>query len=217
MDMLYIPLNGRELIRKARRESPVRQVKSSGVNVKSLFQSQKMKVTMAAESLHVEMAAMVTYDRDPEILEFYPQPVYLEIPGSSSRKNWHHTPDFLILRKSEIAIEEWRQEKRLKSLAAKYPERYQPAIGGGWESPPVAELLGNMGIRYEIRSADEHNQVYIDNLNFLRSYYRDDAPDVRPEALQAMRSLLAEHPVLPLKALINVALGKPSHGDIYEY
>ena len=74
-----LPVRGRRLVEKARRASPVRKVQSRTGNVLTHFPSRKMQKVVVAESRTVEFPAFMRYEHDPDVLEYYPQPVSLDL------------------------------------------------------------------------------------------------------------------------------------------
>jgi putative transposase len=188
---LATPIAGRRLVEKARKESPVRVVQSRMGNVITHYQSQKMGRTLAAESRTVEFPAMVSYEFDDAILEYYPQPVKLDIiatdNGTKKPFRLQHTPDFLILNKNQIRIEEWREESRLLKLAEKYPGRYE-FNQSSWRIPEVEAQLDEIGLTYCLRTPAEHPHQFLQNLQFLADFLSSDYPSVGVSELAAIKS-----------------------------
>jgi putative transposase len=188
---LATPVAGRRLVEKARKESPVRAVQSRMGNVITHYQSRKMGRTLAAESRTVEFPAMVSYEFDNKILEYYAQPVKLDIVGTDNgtKKPFRlqHTPDFLILGTNQIRIEEWREEPRLLKLAEKYPDRYE-FNESGWRMPEVEAQLAGIGLTYCLRTPAEHPHQFLQNLQFLADFLSPDYPPVGVRELAAIKS-----------------------------
>lgn len=143
-DQLGVPPAGRKLIEGARRNAPVREVKSNSSNVITRYASRKMSRMILTESRTVEYPAVVHYEHDPEILEYYAQPMKLEVwwggpDGKATSRNLHY-PDFLLVRKDGFVVEEWREEPRLERLAAKHPERFFKDESG-WRYPIMEDYL----------------------------------------------------------------------------
>ena len=112
-DELGTPEAGRNLVRKARREAPVRQVRSNGSNLITRYPSKKMNRVIETESRTAEFPAMLHYERDPKVLEYYAQPLEVDqkVPLANGKATrLLHTPDFLLITQDGIVIEEWRQE-----------------------------------------------------------------------------------------------------------
>jgi putative transposase len=210
-----LPGAGRRLVEEARCVSPVRKVRSRLGNVLTRFPSRKMQRAITTESRTVEFPALVQYEHDPAVLEYYAQPVQLQVPSSGGGKKpgcFRHTPDFLLLREDGVHIEEWREEARLEKLARKYPGRFVKN-NSGWSCPEVEAHLSALGIRYRLRTPDEHPEVLVQNLLFLSDYYVPDAQPIRPGALKAIQGCLYEHGAITLADLIaiGVAADSPPH------
>lgn len=204
-ERLGTPSAGRKLIEEARRTAPVRQVRSTSNNVITRFHSRKMGRMVDTESRTVEYPAVVTYEHEPKVVEFYAQPMHLDLivqeAGKSKPRRIQHTPDFLLIRSDGIWVEEWREEKRLLKLQAKYPGRFFKDAGG-WHYPIVEEYLRDRGIGYRLRSAEEHPRTYVQNLIFLADYLHESCPPVDEAYLESMRRAFQQQAGLPLLHLI---------------
>jgi hypothetical protein len=114
---------------------------------------------IGTESRTVEFPAAIQCEHDKKVLEYYTQPgeadIRLPAQGKGKSSRLQHLPDFLIIREDQILVEEWREEKRLEKLSAKYPDRFFKK-DGEWRFPAVEEHFAAMGITYRLRSADEH-------------------------------------------------------------
>ena len=65
----------REMIAAIRMSQPARRVTSRAKNVSGAYPSRKMGVTIQFESHTVELWAIYLMEHDPDVLEFYDQPV----------------------------------------------------------------------------------------------------------------------------------------------
>jgi putative transposase len=202
---LSTPIAGRRLVEKARKESPVRAVQSHMGNVITHYQSRKMGRTLAAESRTVEFPAMVSYEFDDTTLEYYPQPVKLDIiatdNGTKKPFRLQHTPDFLILSKNQIRIEEWREESRLLKLAEKYPNRYE-FNESGWRIPEIEAQLAEIGLTYRLRTPAAHPHQFLQNLQFLADFLSSDYPPVGVSELAAIKSCFDSRASMTIAELI---------------
>jgi len=202
-----LPAAGQRLVRQARRESPVRQVQSRIGNVITRFVSRKMQRVIVGESRTVELPAIVRYEHDAHVLEYYAQPVKLNLcltdGGVKKAFRLNTTPDFLVLADSGIAIDEWRTSERMQRLSKKYPGRFE-YDGSRWRWPEVQEFLAARGIEYRIRTDDEHPQVYVQNLRFLSDYYAAECPAVEPATLALLQACFADKASLTLDELIDL-------------
>ena len=213
LDAYFVRINlpdaGRRLVETARRESPVREVQSRLGNVLTRFPSRKMQRVVTTESRTVEFPAVIQYEHDPSVLEYYAQPVMLDLritaSGAAKPSRLQHTPDFLLLREDCVCIEEWREEARMEKLAIKYPGRFTNS-GGSWNYPEVEAYLG---IQYRLRTAAEHPETLVQNLLFLADYYVPDVEPLSATVLNSIHGCLRECGALTLAELI--ALGQSSN------
>ena len=202
-----LPAAGQHLVRQARRESPIRQVQSRIGNVITRFVSRKMQRVVVGESRTVELPAIVRYEHDAHVLEYYAQPVKLDLRltdgGLNKPFRLNTTPDFLVLTDSGIAIDEWRTSERMQRLSKKYPGRFE-YDGTRWRWPEVQEFLAERGIDYRIRTDDEHPHVYVQNLRFLSDYYSPECPAVEPRALALLQACFVNRASFTLAELIDL-------------
>ena len=169
------------------------------------YASDKNGRTSQFESRTEEFVAVVTYEHDDEVLEYYDQPSKIEmryIAKSDRPVVFWHTPDFFVLRVDGAGWEEWKPQEKLVELAESMPNRYQRDEKGCWRCPPGESYAARYGLTYSVRSSAELNPIYVRNLNFLEDYLRDPDLQVDKAALKLMRELFAEEPVMTLKSLL---------------
>ncbi len=204
-ERLGTPAAGRRLIEDARRLAPVRQVLSNSNNVITRFVSRKMGRMIDTESRTVEYPAVIQYEHDERVLEYYAQPMTLDLkwqgPEGQKASRTPHTPDFLLIRQDGFFVEEWREESRLLRLSTRYPGRFV-RDEGGWRYPVAEAFLAERGIHYRLRSADEHPRVYIQNLIFLANYLDPGYPDVDPCREEAIAEQFRQKAAIPLLHLL---------------
>ena len=195
------PKSGQDIVRGAIKNAPVREVKSSGSNVITYLASRKMGFEVATESRTVEFPAAVGYEHDREVLGYYPQPCKLALvlveEDSGEIHSFDHTPDFLVITKSDIFLDEWKSPEKLKRLEQKSPWRYQK-IAGQWRSPLIEKELAARGIVYRLRCSDEISQDRTENLLALRDYFEAEAPTCPKHVVEGVKSLLQENGSLSL-------------------
>ncbi len=202
---LGTPQEGRRLVEKARRDSPVRKIQSHSGNVITWYFSKKMGKAIGTERRTVEFPAAIKYEHDPLVLEYYPQPCQLDliltVEGKAHSSRIQHKPNFLVIRDDQILIEEWHEEKRLEKFAARYPGRYIKE-NDTWRFLAAEEHLCKMGITYRLRSADEHSSQYLNNLIFLSDYLSHACPAVEQRKIDILHDILAEKGVVTLAELL---------------
>ena len=161
------------LVAQVRAAEPVRRVGGRTANVCGRYPSLKMGKTIQFESHKVELPAIEAYEADAEVLEYYDQPIQLSLSFTSANGRTvrtRHVPDFLVLRRTSVAFEEWKPEKHLIELAHKQPNHYQQDLDGQWHNPPAEAAAALSGIVYRLRLDREINWIEHRNRQFLRSY-----------------------------------------------
>lgn len=213
-DQLSTPRPGRELILRARVGAPVRDVQSRGGNVITLLSSQKMGCEIRTESRHIEFAAAVNHEYNPQVLEFYAQPCKLNLEliddATGEIRNIVHFPDFLVVTQDGFTLEEWKSEQKLTRLAEKSPYRYVKGSDGHWYSPQIEKQLADFGIRYRIYSDLNLPRRRVENLLHLADYFHSAAEPCPPNELTRLQAALRQHGVLCIAELLE----KPFSFDI---
>lgn len=189
------PGAGRELVRQIRRTGPVRDVQQSMNTVRTRFMSKKMDRALFAESRTVELPGIYVREFDDDTIELWPQPckfdLLVETP-SGRRTRVQHTPDLFLICSDGFLIEEWRDEERLKRLASEMPHRYYKDTSGRWHDQYVERHLAPMNISYHLRSAEEHNEVWLSNLRLLEDFTLETTRPVPFEESQRLLKLLKQ-------------------------
>jgi len=204
-DRLPFSQTTRRVIEGIRSSEPVRNRQSRVGNWTGRYTSDKMGRTIQFESRTEEFLAVVSYEHDDEVLEFYDQPSKIEMRYAAKSGRpvvFWHTPDFFVLRVDGAGWEEWKPQEKLVELAESMPNRYQRDEQGRWHCPPGEEYAAKYGLTYCVRSSSELNPIYVRNLNFLEDYLRDPHLQIDQTALKVMRDLFSEEPVMTLKALL---------------
>lgn len=201
---LGVPDAGRKLAAQARIAAPVRQVQSTGKNVITFVASRKMERQIATESRKVEYVAAIEHEMNPDVLEYYPQPCKCKLELLDHETGEvvaiDHTPDFLVIEKSIIRLQEWKSEAKLQSLAQKFPYRWQK-IAGQWRSPQIEAHFSEIGIAYEIHSASEVHPNKTKNWEILFDYFDCHTPVCSNAMVQRLKLALKEHGSLSLRDL----------------
>lgn len=227
-DLLGTPPGGRRLIEEARRNAPVRKVQSNRNNIITRFASRKMARLVDTESRTVEYPAVIMYEHNSKILEYYAQPMKLDLKwqesGMPRPSRLQHTPDFLLIQEDGFWIEEWKEEARLQELSKGKPDRIFKDKEE-WRFPVVEEHLRSLGISYRLRSANEHPRTFVQNLIFLSDYLNPRWPTVEEPHLVSIQSQFKDQAALPLLHLIDrgrsaepgkVGEGGYSADDVYK-
>lgn len=206
-DRLSTPAKGRELVLRARVEAPVRPVKSHGGNVITLLASRKMGREIRTESRHVEFAAAVNKEYDPEVIEYYAQPCLLQLElvddATGEIRRIQHTPDYLVITSDAITLEEWKTETKLTRLSERYPYRYQKSRDGQWYAPQIERQLAAIGIRYRVYSDTAIPGKRIENLLHLADYFHPAAAHCPTSTLERLQAVLQEHGAVYISELLS--------------
>jgi putative transposase len=200
---LRLPPATIELLARRRATPPKRHVRSQANNVSGTYASHKMGCTIQFESHKVELWAIYAMEYDPRVLEYYDQPLTLElhfVTNSGGNKTVPHTPDFLVLTSEGAWLEEWKQESRLLELTLTQPQHYQRAEQGRWHCPPGEEAASQLGLHYRVRSSAELSPTAIRNLIFLEDYFV--APEVRPALSEQIVDQVRSKPDMRLSELL---------------
>ena len=201
---LGLPETTKEFVQQIRCSEPVRKVGGGAKNVCGSYPSHKMGKTIQFESHKVELPAIVEYENDEDVLEYYDQPVRLSISFESKsgrRVVTSHIPDFLVIRHNCAGFEEWKTSERLKTLTHKQPTRYQQNENGKWQAPPVETKVQSLGLYYHLRTDQEINWIAYRNHQFLRVYLSQENI-VSPEARTRIIESVTANPGMTLKQLL---------------
>lgn len=205
------------IIAQVRASPPSRRVRGGGGNVHVRYPSQKMGVTIQAESHHNELAGVYEHEHDPETLEYYdqPPPIKLVYSAKSGRQIgvWH-TPDYFVLRTDAVGWEEWKPEEELARLAERTPHRYARGEDGRWRCPPGEHYAAPFGFFYRVRSSADIDWTLQRNLLFLEDYLRADCPMVGDQAALAILAVVTQTPGIRLDGLLGQLVSARSD-DVY--
>lgn len=216
-DRNKITEQARKKIDQIRSSDPSRHVQSSLSNVSGRYPSNKMGRTIQFESHRNELAAILEFEHDPTILEYYDRPstIKLEYEGANDRRiTVLHTPDFFVIRNEAAGWEECKTEEELKQLAERNPNRYYKDEEGKWRCPPGEAYAEQFGFYYLVRTDKDINWIYQRNIQFLEDYLRTCTPKVSDESRRAVYDLVSTVPNITLQELHLRIEGKASRDDI---
>ncbi len=206
---LGLPPAGQRLVMDAARHAPVRRVSSKGGgNVISFLQSRKMGCAIVTESRHLEFPAAVALEHNPDVLEYFAQPVRLQfdvMDGAGQSHHIDHIPDFLVVTEQRIWLRECKPQARLARLAQRYPWRYRFHPDHGWHAPLIEAWLAERGLGYEIFTEEQLSQRWVENTLLLEDYLALDCPPCPVDVTLRVHQLLAAHPYLYLAELYEQA------------
>jgi putative transposase len=200
---LQLPPHTCHLLTTIRASRPIRRVQSRASNVRGAYASRKMGCTIQFESHKVELWAIYSMEHDPQVLEYYDQPLQLDLAyaaKSGRTTKVKHTPDFLVLTSDGVWLEEWKPEDKLLELALAQPHRYQRDTQGLWHCLPGEAAAARLGLHYRVRSSAQVSPQAIRNLIFLDEYCA--APEVEYETAQGVIDRVRRTPGLSVAALL---------------
>lgn len=204
-DRLGIPQAGRQRVERIRDSEPSRRVGSNGRNVCVRYPSQKMGVTIQAESHTVELPYVYQLEHDETVLEYYDQPesIKLSYKAAGGRNlGIIHTPDFFVIRHDYVGYTECKTEEELERLRKASPHRYMRTDDGEWRCPPGEVAAAEVGLSYRVWSDKEINWALQANMEFLEDYIREDCPEVENDQLEKIKGLLETNKVMTIHELV---------------
>ena len=208
-----IPSIGRTLVREMRETGPVRDVQSKMTAVRTRYMSKKMGRPLLAESRTCEFPAIYLRDNDRITRELWPQCKKFDIAVRGGRHSrLVHTPDLFVIDDEEgFVIEEWRERKRLLEKALQRPQHVYCDEQGIWHDRAMEEHLGERGMTYRLRCADEHPRILLSNLQFLEDFTLDSSPAVPAEECDRAKALFGELHRVPHLSLVHEHKFKAEH------
>lgn len=162
-----------------RTSDPSRAVQSGKANVSARFPSEKMGVTIQAESHKVELAAVYEWEHDDEVLEFWDQPPSIKVTGEREGRrlpDWRITPDYFVLHEDWAGWVECKTEEWLEKRAASGKSWYIKGSDGRWHYPPGEAYAAALGLKFIVRSSKETDWTVLRNLQLLADYRAPDCP-----------------------------------------
>jgi putative transposase len=187
-----IPDAARGIVSEIRKLGPSRAVRSGRGSVSGSYPSRKMGVTIQFESHRNELAFILELEHDPEVLEYYdqPPPIALEYRSKTDRLvRVTHTPDFFVIRTDGAFWVECKPEKKLRETEKVQPNRFCRGEEG-WRCPPGEAYAGQFGLGYRVRSSDDIDWIFLENVDFLEDYLRAETIEVEEWAANFLQSLL---------------------------
>ena len=205
-DRLNLTKKSRQLIEQIRSSEPSRLVGGRRSNVCGRYPSQKMGRTIQFESHRVEAPKIYELEQDPNIIEYYDQPLPTKLNYES--KNGRnlgviHTPDFFVMENNSAGWIECKTEEELKKLLKKQPNRYYCDADGNWRCPPGEEYAKQFGLNYTICSDKEFNWTIQRNFLFLEDYYRAESLVIDESVKNRIITIISEQTGITLAELLD--------------
>ncbi len=170
-----------------RSSPPARRVKNSAALRSStyIFASKKMRHTVQAESLSIELPAIYKHEFDRSVLEYYDQPsekIFLEYLSKTGRRvKAASTADFFVIADDFIGWEEWKPLERLIKLAESHPGRIVfDETSGRYRCPPAEAYAEALGLNFRLCTEQDLNLRLVENLRFLGDFWSAAPLDQTP-------------------------------------
>jgi putative transposase len=206
-----------EYYQQIRHGQPVRDVIGNAVSVTCLYSSPKMKRSIQAESHKLELPAVIGYENDPDVFEYYCQPAQLRvvfIRSDGKRSAIWYTPDYFVIHRDGIFFDEWKKRKDFEKLIEENPHRYmlnedrKPIV-------PSCEIAAiEFGIQFRLRTDEEIDWILLQNMEVMEDYFLHECYPSSEENKNILISLVKNQEGITLKELIS-SLGKIPSDDIY--
>jgi transposase InsO family protein len=208
----------RKKIDQIRSADPSRLVQSGQGNVSGRYPSKKMGRTIQFESHRSELPAIIEFEHDLTVLEYYDQPskTKLEYDGSNGKRIVVlHTPDFFVIRVNSAGWEECKTEEELILLSEQNPNRYYKDEEGNWRCPPGEAYAEQFGFYYRVRTTKDINWTFQRNIQFLEDYLRVDAHPVSDASRSAIFETVSIVPSITLQELYFRVEGVATRDDVH--
>ncbi len=220
IDRLGLPDIGQELLKTIFSSEPVRRVGGGANNTYGFYASLKMGKTIAFESGSIEQPGLEQfYEYNDEVIGYLDQPwrFTLRYPSKSGKTvSPGYTPDYCVLYKDCVEIDEWKPEKKLVELTEQQPNRYCKDENGRWRSMPAEEAIHPYGFRFRIRTDAEINWVKVSNIRCLRAYLNPDKKyRVDEQVEKSITAIVASHPEGILLDQLRREINEATIDDIY--
>lgn len=167
--------------------------------------SAKMKRRIIVQSRTLRASAVMWYEFQNEIMEYYAYPHAFDaitrrddgrIVGKS-----HHWFDFLILGDGVPRFEDWKEEAVLFQSQRKEDERwlkvgrYVRDEKGRWHDKVCEDYCASIGLEHRVRTNREIPRRFLDNISYLRDFFEPSAPNIESDTAERLQQCVAEGPI----------------------
>ena len=140
---------------KALSSEPSREVgQYARNNVTGAYSSFSQGLTLQYESHTAELAWLIRWEMDENVLGCRDQPPMVEFrkPDKNGvQRNTRYTPDFIVFKRDSLFIIEVKTENELHNLSSKYPEQWVND-SGAWVYRPAEKYFNSIGLTHTVRS-----------------------------------------------------------------
>ncbi len=206
-DRLGLSAQARRVIRTIRTSAPSRRVGSGRCNTAFRFASRKMGLVIQAEARETELAAAITWEHAPDILEFWDQPNKVRVGRRGAKRKgggYLKSFDYLVIATDWVGFIECKKEEWLLAQLATGREGYVRQADGSWTHPELEQAADALGLGFHVRSSRENCWPLIRNLDLLADYLRSDAPEPAPDHKARVLAALAEHGRLTVQQIVDL-------------
>ena len=197
---------GVPFVHRIRSGPPARSVAGGGGNVTGRYPSRKMRRTIQYESRTVELSFVLVCETDPDMHEYYDQPVPLSLsyPSAKGRRVVvSPIPDFLVLSGSFVGFVECKPAEKLPELAQRFPSRYVRSEDGAFVCPPGEEAAARYGLGYKVWSPPAGSAALTDNARFLEAEWGHSTRAFPDDDVERLRAAVRASPAITLGALVH--------------
>ena len=196
-----------EIVDQIRTSPPAHRVQSGHRNVSGHDPSAKMGVTVQFETKTTQFAAILDFENDRDVLEYWDQPrVGILLPSAPSEKRRHptsYTPPFFVLRTGSASWVECASESSIEKRCQRDPERFQKDAAGIWHDRMAETYAQQFQFRFEVRVMKPEDGLLQRNLEFLDDYLRSPLScEPQPQAL-ALADLIRGRPGISLREVLD--------------
>ena len=199
-----------EYINQTRSSDPARSVGvSARTNIVAADMSSKMGHTITTES-HAERSVALQLSYDSKVLEFWEQPLTIEIRKVNkrgARRRTKYTADFLVLRVDGPEVIEVKTFDDVEKLVEADPLNWVKTDDGYGYLPAKEAFESEYGLKFRVVIATRQDQQIAENIRIILA--SRDSESYNPLLGLRVQKLLLEQPVWRLDEL-NAEIGEES-------
>ena len=186
---------------------PARNVEGSTKNATGTTTCPKMRCAIDTESATVECKAALNHIFDDATIGYVSQPKALELDyygKNEKRVRSRYVADFMVLRRNECVIEEWKPPLDLAEFVKKHPGRYEIDQRGLLRSRPAERAAEQLGFKYVIRVGTDISTCRALNQRSLKSYLHEHALAHFAEQMSLLRDFFSRRAFANLAELLAI-------------
>lgn len=149
---------------------PSRRVgENARFNVSGAYSSPSQGLTIQYESHTSELAWLVRWELDPNVIGFRDQPPAVEFRKPDKNcieRLTRYTPDFLVFHIDNVRVVEVKTTRELQKLSKKYPGQWKQDLDG-WHYIPAEEYFAKHGLVHVVCTLSHDHAVETSNVKLL--------------------------------------------------